>query len=40
MRRISLILLIGLVLLLGAGCRPAAPPGDGVVRAVFFWADT
>jgi hypothetical protein len=40
MRRISQILLAGLLLSLGVGCGPSEIPADAVVEAVFFWSDT
>jgi cytochrome c biogenesis protein CcdA/glutaredoxin len=40
MRKISRMILAGLLLVLAAGCGPSSAPADGVVRAVFFWSET
>jgi cytochrome c biogenesis protein CcdA/thiol-disulfide isomerase/thioredoxin len=39
MRKISLMILAGLLLVLAVGCGPATIPGDAVVKVVFFWSE-
>jgi ABC-type glycerol-3-phosphate transport system substrate-binding protein len=40
MRKISLMILAGLLLLLAVGCSPSSISPDAVVKVVFFWLDT
>jgi ABC-type glycerol-3-phosphate transport system substrate-binding protein len=40
MRKISRMILVGVLLVLAVGCGPSSIPADAVVKVVFFWSDT